>query len=845
MLFEIHFCYQIVYKVKKLSGLLLIAFFPALLYAQTAPAANNPAGIYRAVPEKLTNLVHTKLEARFDYEKAYMYGKVWITLEPHFYSTDSVVLDAKGMEIKAVAIVQRTATKPLKYTYDGMQINIRLDKPYGKGEQYKIYIDYTAKPNELAKGGSEAIKDDKGLYFINPMGEEKNKPTQIWTQGETESTSVWCPTIDKPNQKCTQEFFLIVPSKYVTLSNGKLLQQQKNADGTRTDYWKMDLPHAPYLFFIGIGDYAVIKDLYKGKEVSYYVEKEYAGVAKKIFGNTPEMIAFFEKITGVSYPWPKYAQMTARDYVSGAMENTTATLHKESAQQDSRQLLDGNAWESTIAHELFHHWFGDYVTAKSWSNLTVNESFANFSQVLWNEYKYGKDAGDAENYKDMQQYLSSPEDAKKPLVRFHYKDREDMFDLVSYQKGGRILNMLRNYLGNDAFYKGLNLYLTTHKFNNAEAHQLRLALEEISGRDLNWFFNQWYFGSGHPKLTIDYSYNDSSKTVSVQVKQTQAEAAFILPVAIDIYNGKEKKRHQVWVDQKGQTFTFTVAAQPDLVNFDGDKILLCEKKETGKSLANYIHQYTVAGSYVDRREAISGCAALQDSTAAVDLLKTALRDRYLELRIFALHSADLTKENVKQALESTIFIVAKGDPEPTVRAEALMALSLYDKPIYKELLQRSVNDSSYSVAGAALLSLNQLDKPEAYAEAKKLTATKTKGKLAEAISNVFAENSKVEDLDYVLNWYNALPFGQAKVENANIVAYYAIQLQNTEAVKKATDALVLFRDQIPAAYQQDIYPFVNNVLLKTIASQKTAMKNVAADAAAIQEQVDYINSKIK
>ncbi|HTN06619.1 M1 family aminopeptidase [Agriterribacter sp.] len=831
--------------MKKISGLLLIALLPALLYAQTVTDTLTSADIYRAVPEKLSDLVHTKLEARFDYEKSYMYGKVWITLEPHFYSTDSVVLDAKGMDIKAVAIVNRTVTTPLKYTYDGMQINIRLDKTYRKGEQYKIYIDYTSKPNELAKGGSEAIKDDKGLYFINPLGKEKNKPTQIWTQGETESTSVWCPTIDKPNQKCTQEFFLVVPSKYVTLSNGKLLQQQKNADGTRTDYWKMDLPHAPYLFFIGIGDYAIIKDLYKGKEVSYYVEKAYAGVAKKIFGNTPEMIAFFEKITGVSYPWPKYAQMTARDYVSGAMENTTATLHQESAQQDSRQLLDGNTWESTIAHELFHHWFGDYVTAKSWSNLTVNESFANFSQVLWNEYKYGKDAGDAENYKDMQQYLGSPEDAKKPLVRFHYKDKEDMFDLVSYQKGGRILNMLRNYLGNDAFYAGLNLYLTNHKFGNAEAHQLRLALEEISGRDLNWFFNQWYFGTGHPRLTIDYSYNDSSKTASVHVKQTQAEPAFILPVAIDLYNGKQKKRHTVWVDKKDQVFVFTAATQPDLVNFDGDKILLCEKKETGKSLANYIHQYTFAGSYVDRREAISGCASLQDSTAAVDLLKTALKDRYLELRILALHSADLTKENVKQVLESTIFSVAKGDPEPTVKAEALMALSLYDKPIYKELIQRSVNDSSYSVAGAALLSLNQLDKPGAYTEAKRLTATKTKGKLAEAISNVFAENSKVEDLDYVLDWYNALPFGQSKVENANIVAYYAIQLQNTEAVKKATDALVLFRDQIPSAYQQNIFPFVNNVLLKTIANQKTAMKNVAADAAAIQEQVDYINSKIK
>lgn len=830
--------------VKKLSGLLFIFVFPAFLNAQSVTNISVP-GVYRAVPEKLNDLVHTKLEARFDYEKSYLYGKVWITLEPHFYSMDSLLLDAKGMEIKVVAIVNRNTTQPLKYKYDGRQINIRLNKKYRKGEQYKIYIDYVAKPNELAKGGSVAIKDDKGLYFINPMGTVKDKPTQIWTQGETESTSVWCPTIDKPNQKSTQEFFLIVPAKYVTLSNGKLLQQQKNADGTRTDYWKMDHPHAPYLFFIGIGDYAIIKDTYKGKEVSYYVEKEYAGVAKKIFGNTPEMMAFFEKITGVNYPWSKYAQMTARDYVSGAMENTTATLHQESAQQDSRQLLDGNEWESTIAHELFHHWFGDYVTTKSWSNLTVNESFANLSQVLWSEFKYGKDAGDAENFKNMQQYLGSPEDAKKPLVRFHYKDKEDMFDLVSYQKGGRILNMLRNFLGDDAFYAGLNAYLTRHKFGTAEAHQLRLALEEVSGRDLNWFFNQWYFGSGHPKLTIDYSYNDSTKTATVHVKQTQTEAPFILPVAIDIYQGKEKQRHQVWVDQKDQTFAFTVAGRPDLVNFDGDKILLCEKVENGKSLNNFIHQYNVAGSYLDRREAIAACAALQDSVAAVDLLKNALRDRYYELRILALHSADFKKETVKQALEANVFIIAKGDPEPKVRAEALIALSLYDKQIYKDLILRSVNDSSYSVAGAALVSLNQLDKTQGYTAAKTLSSGRTKDKLAEAISNVFAENSKAEDLDYVLNWYNGLPFGQSKVDNANTVAYYAIQLQNTDAVKKATDALVAFRDQIPSAYQKDIYPFVNNVLLKTIATQKLTMKNLAADPVAIQEQIDYINSKIK
>jgi aminopeptidase N len=365
-----------------LLSCLVITFFR--VYAQAPDGDTGVVKIYRESHPRINDLVHTKLEVKFDYDKAYMYGKAWITLTPHFYSTDSLSLDAKGMEIKKLALVNGNAMTPLKYDYSGMMLNIKLNKNYTANEAYTIYIDYTAKPNEVKVKGSAAINDAKGLYFINPKG-DKEGPTQIWTQGETEANSVWFPTIDKPNQKTTQEIYMTVPAKYVTLSNGKLVSSKKNNDDTRTDYWKMDLPHAPYLFFMGVGDYSIIKDSYKGKEVSYYVEKEYAPVARKIFGNTPEMIAFFSKITGIDYPWAKYSQIVGRDYVSGAMENTTATIHQESAQQDARELVDGNKWESTIAHELFHQWFGDLVTAESWSNLTLNESFANYSETLWND----------------------------------------------------------------------------------------------------------------------------------------------------------------------------------------------------------------------------------------------------------------------------------------------------------------------------------------------------------------------------------------------------------------------------------------------------------------------------
>src|SRR6187200_211407 len=378
---------------------------------------------YRETATKINDLVHTKLDVKPDFSKSYLYGKAWITLKPHFYPTDTLNLDAKGIEFKTVALVKGTKQIPLKYEYDELNLRIKLDKTYKANESYTIYIDYTAKPDEYQeKYGTDDFLGIKGMYFINPKGEEKDKPTQIWTQGETESNSAWFPTIDKTSQKTTQELTVTVDNKYVTLSNGKLMSQKKNTDGTRTDYWKMDLPHSPYLFFLGVGDYAVVKDSWRGKEVNYYVEPEYASVAKKIFGNTPEMIEYFSKITGVPFPWIKYSQITGRDFVAGAMENTTATLHQESAQQDARELTDENKWENTIAHELFHQWFGDLVTSESWSNLTVNESFANYSEYLWLEYKYGKDAADEHNYTEMGEYLGSKSE-RKDLVRFYYSDK--------------------------------------------------------------------------------------------------------------------------------------------------------------------------------------------------------------------------------------------------------------------------------------------------------------------------------------------------------------------------------------------------------------------------------------
>jgi aminopeptidase N len=820
---------------KIIVGLILMNSITIVFAQNKQPVDTSWKKIYRETATKINDLVHTKLDVRFDFDKAYMYGKAWITLKPHFYPTDSLTLDAKGMEFHKVAIVKGTTMKDLNYSNDDMQIHITLDKTYKGGEPYTVFIDYTSKPNEVKVKGSAAITDAKGLYFINPQGKEKDKPTEIWTQGETEANSVWMPTIDKPNQKTTDEIYMTVPDKYVTLSNGLLISKKKNADGTRTDYWRMDLPHAPYLFFMGVGDFAIIKDSYKGKEVSYYVDKDYASVARKIFGLTPEMIAFYSKITGVDYPWPKYSQITGHDYVSGAMENTTATLHSDAAQQDARELTDGNNWETTIAHELFHQWFGDLVTTESWSNITLNESFADYSETLWETYKYGKDAGDEQNYNDRQGYLSSPGDAKKDLVRFYYKDKEDVFDGVSYPKGGAILHMLRNFVGDSAFFKALNLYLTTNKFKSAEAQQLRLAFEEVTGRDLNWFWNQWYYSAGHPTLDIDYSYDESAKKERVIVTQTQPDKTFKLPVAIDVYNGTNKTRYDVWVNDKSDTFYFDAAQRPDLTNFDADKILLCTKKEN-KTLDEYIFQYKNAGNYVDRREAIDFASKHQDDPKAVAFLETALNDRYAGLRNLVINRLDLKKQNVKDAVESTLATLAKSDPKRIVKANAIAKLGLYEKPEYAGLFKAAITDSSYTVSGNALEALSDIDSAAAFSEAKRLSSEPSKGKLASAITSIMVKSGDESSADVILSSFEKMPLSQNKFNLLQSIGDFLGKSKNMSTVKKGVDAIVKFRDDIPDAFKDQTSPFINGLLLRGLAEKKKV--------AGLQEQADYILSKL-
>jgi len=820
-----------------LLGLLgLVAAAPALAQAPAPPAAKAEAP-YRGSATKVNDLVHTKLDVRFDYAKRYLYGKTWITLKPHGYPTDSLRLDAKGMDIKAVALMNGDQQQPLKYNYaDGMNLRINLGKTVKPGEAYTVYIDYVSKPDELKVQGSAAITDAKGLYFINPDSAVAGKPVQIWTQGETEGSSAWFPTIDRPNQKTTQEISMTVPSKYVTLSNGRLDSQKPAGPGLRTDTWKMEQPHAPYLFMMAVGDFKIYKDTWRGKEVSYYLEPKYAPFAKQIFGNTPDMLEFYSTRLGVEYPWNKYAQIVCRDYVSGAMENTTATLHGEQVQRTDRELLDREyTGESVIAHELFHQWFGDFVTAESWANITVNETMADFGEGIYLEHRDGRDASDAHYYRYLNRYLASPRDATKNLVRFHYDNQEDVFDLVSYQKGGAIMDMLRTYLGDEVFFAGLQKYLKDNALGNGEAHQMRLAFEAVSGQDLNWFYNQWFFAPGHPVVSIDYAWDAAKKQQSVTVKQNQGGTPFRLPFNIDYYVGGKVQRQPVVLTEASQTFTMALAAKPDLVNVDAAKKTVWLKTDN-KSMAEYAYQYRHAPLFVDRREAVDAAVKLQATDAtARGVLLAALNDKFYSVRLGAIEGLKLDDKTVAKAAAPALRKLAATEKMPSAIASLLTALAPLKDKKDEKFFNQQLNSQSYNVQGAALRALATGQPAQALLRAKTYEKDEHAA-LTQAVVAVYAKAGGPAEWAYVRDRFDAAR-PQAQFGLAQPLAEMMGRLDDpaafAEGVSRIKDLGIKYKsfgaDQMAAG------------LLQAAAQKQTGRPN----AATAQQAVDKATSEIK
>lgn len=821
------------------------------------PSYVPPKAPYQPSDDKVFQLIDTKLEVSFDWENQFMIGEAVVSARPYFYSQNKIELDAQGFDKLSVKqILNNGESKVLKFDYsDSTKLKIELDKAYTRQDTVVLKISYIAKPNQLKNKGGTAISEDKGLYFINPLGKEKNKPKQIWTQGEPEASSCWFPTIDNPNQKTTQEINITVDTAYVSLSNGALQYSIDNGDGTRTDCWVQEKPHAPYLFMMAVGEFAKVEDSWNDIEVDYYVEKEYEPYAKAIFGNTPEMMTFFSEKLNYPFPWDKYSQIVVRDYVSGAMENTSASIFMEQVQLTDRELLDKD-WDYIIAHELFHHWFGDLVTCESWSNLALNESFANYSEYLWFEHKYGSHRADAHRMEEIEGYLRQASRVQYPIIRYHYEIPLNMFDSHSYNKGGLVLHMLRQYLGDEAFFASLSRYLHHNEYTDAEIHELRLAFEDETGLDLQWFFDQWFMSAGHPSLVVNKTYKEGVLAIEVkQMQDTLYTPMYRLPLQVGVWNDGKEVLYDIEVTKAQQTIEIPLEVKPEAVVFDAKRQLLAEIQEN-YSLEERIKLFNWSSKYQDKYDALDELTtqvATQnylekqgraDTTFTAtnkqqikEVIFEALEEQYYELRvqaIEALYAFDYV-ENTKEK----ILDLAINDKKSLVRAEAIKFLAQHEnnpREEVKHAYQLGLKDSSYAVLASSLSAMARAGMDvdvkiiEEYKGIEKL-------EVAKGVAEYYIALKDTTNYDWFLSRYSSLG-AIDKIGFAELLGTYLMN-QNNDQKEKSIAVLKnvgLNDKQVYARFSaykslffMNEYPNAQTVRLNLIEAEKDPMlKNAYA-----------------
>ena len=755
--------------------------------AKPRPAWAAKKYTYKPSSTRFWDLIHTQLQVSFDWEKKHVIGKANLRMEPYFYPQTHIVLDAKGLEIKAVVLYEGKKMVSSRFTTEKNKLTIVPEKTFFKGQAIELAIEYIAKPYELPDSGSAAITDHRGLYFINADGKDPDKPQQIWTQGETESASCWFPTFDTPNEKCTAEIQITVDNQFKTLSNGVLLYSKDSGKGFRTDVWEMKQPHSPYLFMMAIGKFAVVADKWRTIPVQYWVEPKYEPVARKIFGNTPKMMEFFSNKLGYPYPWPKYDQVVVRDFVSGAMENTTASVFMEALQCTEKELEDKN-WDDIIAHELFHQWFGDLVTLESWANLPLNESFANYSQYLWDEYKTGIDEADFQASKERQLYLFEAARKQEPLIRYQHNKPDDMFDSHSYAKGGRILHMLRKVVGDEAFFEALRQYLVANAYQNTEIHQLRMAFEKVTGQDLNWFFNQWFMAAGHPELAIKQRYqNGVLRLIVTQQQDTTYTPLYRLPVDIEVWVGGQCQVVHTMVQHAVDTFSIPLAAEPQAIVWDREYQLLATT-ELDLTRPQIIGQFELASKAGHRYDALIKLKnEYPDYKDSRKIFVKALDDSFWAIRQTGLEAIANLDSTFQYGQLEKIKQMALGDSRSFVRASALKILGRLSFAGKKELLQKALEDNALSPSINAFRAYLKEGYPDA---ADKMKAIEDAGE--EAYQNVLAEFYASNPSPASMKWFTKTLQSQSSADQYELVLSFGrwiLNSKDTNLVKQSLDVL--------------------------------------------------------
>jgi aminopeptidase N len=582
------------------------------------------------------NITHTKLELELDFERKSINGRVFHIIEPIGNSINFVEFDSAELSIESISV---KGQKISDYQTRSRSILIPLGFELKTGNKTEVEINYTAVPR-------------RGLYFRAPNKEFPEWKVHAFTQGQSEDSKFWYPCYDYPNMRTTTEMLITVPSNMIVVSNGKLVSCSEEKGGRRTWHFLQEIPHPAYLTSLVAGEFKVSEEMYQGVLLQYVYPEGRDEEARRSFEKTPRMIDFFSKVTGQNYPYPKYSQSTVSDFMYGGMENISATTLTDRTLHDERAHLDFTS-DDLVSHELAHQWFGDLLTCKDWSHAWLNEGFATYFAALWREQDLGPD--------DFQYFMYYPymERLTEELDRYHraivtkkYWDADELFDSHTYEKGAWVLNGIRGMLGDDLFFQGIREYVSRHKNSSVETTDFRKILEEISGQDLEYFFDEWLYSPGFPEYNASYNWNHGQKLVELGLEQTNAgidqTPLFTTPIEIrfSFKNGSQAFK-KIRMHDKKCHFFFSFEEPPVNVNIDPKNWIL-KKLKFSKPKEMHVYQLHNDENVMERVRAAQELASFPTGEVIEALCKSIDSDKFWAVELEAAKS--LGKIGTREAL---------------------------------------------------------------------------------------------------------------------------------------------------------------------------------------------------
>ncbi len=648
---------------------------------------------YHSTPDLEYDIHHSKIEISVDIKNKRVKGQVIHTLSPLSNAFRTLVLDCEETEVSRVEVM---GGAELTFQLSESTLQINLDKRYKFDDTLAVKIEYESSPT-------------MGLYFVHADSVYPEKHDQAWTQGELTENHHWVPLHDYPNDKATFETIITVNKPFIAVSNGELVSVNSTRK-TNTFHWRENHPMVSYLISFAVGDYKKVEDKFDDLPVNYWVYPEHSkDDALRSFGKTPDMIRVFNEAFDYPYPYEKYDQVLIEDFMWGGMENITLshqtddTMHPESARPD--HTSDG-----LVAHELAHQWFGNLLTTRNWANIWLNEGITSFSELIWVEAEKGKDEMEYYRYWEMKGMLAAAKYDPRPMVYYEYDNPNNMFNGNVYAKGAVIMHLLRDYLGDEAFYRGLRKYVKDNAYKNVETQDLKKSYEEATGKNLYWFFDQWAYKKGIPKLEVSYRYDRRNKRVVLQVKQTQniqESSLFKLPVTVLLDDGNFA-RHKIFLDKAEDQFSFPSNQKPKMVIFD-EGFITPKTLDFKKSLNELCYQLKNAPHVLDRVWAAIELGKGRPGKKASDALINAIaHDPFWGVRKEA--AIALGKLKPRKGAEKILGLPEEADSR--VLCERIKVLGFYknnesSKEYLKHILESENRDFVLKAAFQTLLKVNE------------------------------------------------------------------------------------------------------------------------------------------